>query len=222
MGTCWQVVILDALAALDEKEGPHGLYGIRKAHSTGKRLPKIAHLLSSPGSTDILRCNGFCAVQSRLDSGHLRFTTRTGERVVLQVLDHATTKVRHYGSSYRVDEGHTKKPKEPDWELERLIPKLSTKQRLDSTCGILLVAHFRQEKEIKTLLGRSADQKFLRRYQISHFGREWRDRYGRDFCTAIPLWTSMQATAEPCASPNDGPVMRPDSLGVGEGPPSVS
>jgi len=222
MSTPWQIVILDALEALDQKEEQHGLYGIRRAHSSSGRLPKLAHLLSSPGKTDILRCNGFRAIQSRFASGDLWFSTKTGECVVIQVLDYATTKVRHYGSTYRVDEHHTKKVKEPDWELESLVPKLSTKQRIDSTRGILLVVHFRQEKEVKTLLGRSADQDFLGRYQVSHYGRGWQDRYGRDFSTAIHLWTSLKKAAEPSASPNGGLATQLGNSGVAEGRPSVS
>ncbi len=46
------------------------------------------------------------------------------------------------------------------------MPKLPTKQRIDSTRGILLVAHFRHEKEVKTLLGRSAEQNFLDRHHV--------------------------------------------------------
>src|SRR5438132_5936 len=49
-------------------------------------------------------------------------STGSGECFVLQVLDYATTKVRHYGSAYRLDEHHSKEASEPDWELERLVP----------------------------------------------------------------------------------------------------
>ncbi len=58
MNTPWQIVILDALEALDQKEGPHGLYGIRQAHSSSGRLPKLAHLLGSPGKLIIMAEDG--------------------------------------------------------------------------------------------------------------------------------------------------------------------
>ncbi|HUR46627.1 MAG TPA: hypothetical protein VMZ27_12180 [Candidatus Saccharimonadales bacterium] len=168
MSTPWQNVIIDALQVLDQKEVQHGLYGIRQAHSAGRRLPKLAHLLSSPGRTDISHSNGFQVSQSRFGSDDIRFTTTDGESVVLEVLDYATTKVRHYGSSYRADARYGKDVVEPDWELESLVPKLSTNQRDNSTRGILLVAHFRQQKEVKVMLGRSTDQDFLDRYQVDH------------------------------------------------------
>jgi hypothetical protein len=208
MKTPWQIAILDALEALDRKEEPHGLYGVRQAYSTGGRLPKLAHLLSSPGRTDILRCNGFRSTQSRFASHDIWFSTEDGDNIVLQLLDYATTKVRHYGSSYRVDERHTKKPKEPDWELESLVPKLSTKQRTCSIRGILLIVHYRQEKELVGRLGRSADADFLGRYQVSHVSRCWQDRYRRDFSTAIHLWSAQKRACVTMLSPGMG---EPDS-----------
>ena len=222
MSPCWQILILDALEALDQQEEPHGLYGIRQAHSSKGRLPKLAHLLSSPGKADILRCNGLRGTQSRFGSSDLRFSTGSGECVVLEVLDYATTKVRHYGSAYRLDEYHTKPTTEPDWELESLVPKLSTKKRSNSTRGILLLTHFRHEKALNCLLGRSTDPDFLGRYQVAHFKREWQDRYGRDFRTAMHLWTSPVTGVQDGARPNGGPATQSGNSGVTEGPPSVS
>ena len=222
MSTFWQILILDALEALDRREEPHGLYGIRQAHSSKGRLPKLAHLFSSPGKTDILRCNGLRGIQTRFGASDIWFTTGSGECVVLQVLDYATTKVRHYGSAYRLDEHHSKEASEPDWELERLVPKLSTRKHNDSTRGILLLTHFRHEKELESLLGRSTDPDFLGRYQIAHFRREWQDRYGRDFRTATHLWTSLVAPVEPGASPNGGLATPVGNSGLTERSPSVS
>jgi hypothetical protein len=188
MNTSWEIVILDALEALDRKEGPHGLYGIRQANSSGGQLPKLAHLLSSTGKTGILRSSGFRSIQTRYSGSDLWFSTGTGECIILHVLDHATTKVRQYGSAYRLDAHHPKAAKEPGWQLESLVPKLSTRGDTVYTRGLLLVAHFRTEKDLGSMLGRSTKPDFLGRYQIRHFARDWQDRYGRDFRTAIHLW----------------------------------
>ena len=219
MSTCWQILILNALEVLDRAEAPHGLYGMRQAHSIKGRLPKLAHLLSSPGKTNILRCSGLQGIQSRFGSDDVRFSAEGGECVSLQVLDCATTKVRHYGSVYRLDEQRTKEPKEPEWELERLVPKLSSKSRGSYTRGILLVAHYASRKELQSFLGRSAGPDFLSRYQLAHFSREWADRYERGFRTAINLWTPEARSVEPpAANPAVAPVVYswPQGRGVAE------
>ena len=189
MKLCWQKPLLDGLEALDRQEGPHGVYGIRQAYSAKERLPSLAHLFSSSGQTNVLRPIGLQGIQSRFGSDDLRFSAEGGECVSLQVLDWATTKVRHYGSTYRMDGHHGKEPRTPDWELESLVPRLSSRSRGVLTMGILLVAHYASAKELQSLLGRSARPEFLKRYEVAHFSRGWGDRYGRDFQTAVHLWT---------------------------------
>ena len=189
MKLCWQKALLDGLEALDRQESPHGVYVMRQAHSSKGRLPSLAHLLSSSGQTNVLRPCGLQGIQSRFGSNDLRFSAEGGECVSLQVLDWATTKVRHYGSTYRLDEHHGKKSKTPDWELESLVPKLSSSSRGVLTMGILVVAHCASAKDLQSLLGRCASPEFLKRYEVAHFSRDWEDRYGRDFQTAFHLWT---------------------------------
>lgn len=131
----------------------------------------------------------------RYGANVLRFNTGAGECVVLEVLDYATTKVRRYGSAYRVDDHHTKQAKGAAAEVESLVPKLFTKKRSNSTGGILVIAHFRDPKELQNILGRNTDTHFLSHYQISHFSREWEDRFKRDFRTALHLWTCPAKTS---------------------------
>ena len=189
MKLCWQQALLDGLEALDHRESPHGIYGMRQAHSAKGRLPSLAHLLSSSSQTNVLRPSGLLGIQSRFGSDDLRFSAEGGEYVSLQVLDWATTKVRHYGSTYRLDEHYGKKSRTPDWELESLVPKLSSSSRGVLTMGILVVAHYASAKELQSLLGRGASPGFLSRYELAHFSRDWEDRYGRGFETAVHLWT---------------------------------
>jgi hypothetical protein len=191
----WQKQILDALEDLDRAEGPHGLYGMRQAHAKNGRLPKFAHLLST-GKTGILKPNDFQSIQSRFRSDDLWFYTGN-EHVVLTVRDFATTKVRQFGSEFRVDDHEQKSVADSGLDLETSVPKLSKNRAKGSAYGILLIAHYRQLKEIETLLGRSTDPDFLARYQVCHFTRNWIDRYDRKFQTALHLWSSLPQRAEP-------------------------
>jgi hypothetical protein len=191
----WQKQILDALESLDRAEGPHGLYGIRQAHAVNGRLPKFAHLLSA-GKTSIFKSNDFQFTQSRFRSDDLWFYTGN-EHVVLTVRDFATTKVRQFGSEFRVDDHERKSAADFGLDFETSVPKLSKNRSKDSTYGILLIAHYRQLKEIEAVLGRSTDPEFLARYQVCHFTRNWIDRYDRKFQTALHLWSCVPERAEP-------------------------
>ncbi len=188
MKSGWQKVVLDGLEALDGQESPHGLYGLREAYSVEGRRPSLAHLLGASGKTSVLRHAGFQDLHSRFGSEKLRFRTEDGDGVALQVLDYATTKVRQYGSAYRLDTHHGKLPTPPDWDLESLVPKLP--DGTPGTRGILLVAHFASGKELPDLLGRSTSPEFLSRHGVAHFSRGWEDRHGRGFLTAVLLWNS--------------------------------
>jgi hypothetical protein len=193
----WQKHILDALESLDRSEGPHGLYGIRQAHAVNGRIPKLAHLLSS-GETSIFKANELRSIQSRFRTDHLSFFSRyENEHVVLTARDFATTKVRKFGSEYRVDDHQRKSATNTALDLETSIPKLSKKRCRDCIYGILLIAHYQQSKEIEPLLGRSTEPDFLARYQVCHFVRKWIDRYHRNFQTALHLWSSLSDRPDP-------------------------
>jgi hypothetical protein len=203
MNAPWRIVILDALDALDRREAPHGLYGMRQAHSLNGRLPSLAHLLSARGNTDILRRNGYRTTVAPVDHRHLSFRTVEGERVSLGVIDYATIKVRKYGSSYRVDEGYTKKkPKKPEWELESCLSEFFTCEGCPFSHALLFVAHFRDPKEYRSLLGRSTEPEFLDRHELIHLARHWKDRYDRGFETAIHLWSSVPKYIEQVGAAN--------------------
>lgn len=145
----------------------------------------MAHVLASPRKVGLLRKCGFSGGSSDQRSDTLYFASET-ERVSLQIFDYATTKVRHYGSAFRLDRRHVKQHTEPAWDLESLVPKL----RVDryGTPSILLIAHFVSRKEIESILGKTTDPVFLDRYALAHDSRKWEDRYGRGFRTTLHLW----------------------------------
>jgi len=205
MSTSWQTLLLDALDALDLEEAPHGLYGILQAHAANGKLPTLAYLLASPtGKLAVLRRAGLRSYHRRLHSDDLGFAVEGVGEVALRVLDYATTKVRHYGSAYRLDTHHAKETRAPDWELESLLPKLRNLHPKD-VHGVLLVAHFAASNEIAPVLGRSTDPVFLNRYRLAHLAREWEDRQGRVFQTAVHLWHRI-ARGEQGAAPQGDPA----------------
>jgi hypothetical protein len=222
MKPCWQNRLLDSLEALDLQERPHGLYGLRQAYAVQGRLPTLAHLFGSKGKTNVLRRSGLEGIQSRFGSHDLWFNAEDGEGIILRVLDWATTKVRHYGSAYRLDEHHGKPPRTPDWDLESLVPKLSSRGPGDYRHGILLVAHYASGKELQKVLGRGDSPDFLSRYKVAHFARGWEDRYGRGFRTAVRLWTSEATNLDFGPSRKDGSITLPGDQGIVQGPPSVT
>ena len=57
-----------------------------------------------------------------------------------------------------------------------------------ATHALLLIAHTATVKEIEAVLGKCTDPAFLDRYALEHHTREWDDRYGRGFRTALHLW----------------------------------
>ena len=123
MNQTWPMRLLDQLELVDAQEAPHGLYGIRRAYAPEGKLPSAAHVLASPGKVGLLTKCGFSGRSTSPDSHILSFTSG-GETVSLQILDYATTKVRQYGSAFRLDKRHVKQPREPAWDLNTLVPKL--------------------------------------------------------------------------------------------------
>jgi hypothetical protein len=170
MNQTWPTRLLDQLELVDTQEAPHGLYGIRRAYAPEGKLPSAAHVLAAPGKVGLLTKCGFSGPFSRPGSDLLSFTSG-GETVSLQILDYATTKVRHYGSAFRLDKHHTKHPREPAWDLDTLAPKLCSDRY--ATHGILLIAHYISTREIESVLGKTTDPVFLDRYILAHYSREW-------------------------------------------------
>jgi len=106
----WQTQILDEIEELDTREVPHGLYGIREAHAIAGRLPTLAYLFTAPGATNLCQTVGVQKGRPRdRFADYISFNASSEERVTLQILDFATTKIRKFGDVYRLDE-HGKKP----------------------------------------------------------------------------------------------------------------
>jgi hypothetical protein len=181
----WPVRLLDQLEIIDGSEAPHGLYGIRRAYAPEGSLPTMAQVLGSPGKVGLREKCGFGGRVAGRDRETLSFGA-DGDYVSLRILDYATTKVRHFGSAFRVDRNPGKASKEPAWDLASLVPKLRSDRF--ATHALLLVAHTAAVKEIEAVLGKCTDPVFVDRYTLEHHQREWDDRYGRGFRTALHLW----------------------------------
>jgi hypothetical protein len=202
MSQSWPTQLLDLLERVDAEEAPHGLYGIRRAYTPEGPLPSAAHVLGGPSMVNLFRRCGFSGGTSGRHSQVVSFTTG-GETVWLQILDYATTKVRHFGSAFRLDKHHTKQSSEPRWDLETLVPKLTRQSRLYETQSLLLIAHFVSDSDLKKVLGKTVDPAFLDRYGLACHVRMWDDRYARGFRTALHLWVPQIFDAESEPAPND-------------------
>lgn len=207
MSQTWPIRFLDQLELVDTQEAPHGLYGIRQAYAPEGRLPSTAHVLGAPRMVGLLQKCGFSGGYTKPGSDELSFTV-DGEEVSLQILDYATTKVRHFGSAFRLDKHPGRQPREPRWELETLVPKLRRDRY--ATHAILLIAHYVSTREIEGVLGKTANPMFLDRYQLAHHLREWDDRYARGFRTALHLWVPRADDAGPDPASNEGSAAADD------------
>src|ERR1051326_5821863 len=170
----WPTQILDQLERIDAREAPHGLYGFRNAYASEGRLPTAAHVLGSPRMADLLGKCSF-AKRSFYQSSETLIFAAGVERVSLQILDFATTKVRHFGSVFRLDKRHTKRSNEPRWDLETLVARLSRPRWSNETASLVLIAHYVSPKEIEVVLGKTIQPAFLERYELAHHTREWDD-----------------------------------------------
>ena len=115
-----------------------------------------------------------------------------GFRVItLEIMDHATTKVREFGSAHRLDAHNSKDAKEPTWNLERLVLRSVEKTSDTSVKARLLVLHTASKKEVSPLLGRCGDTEFLAKYGIERHWMDWEDRLGRKIHTTLSLWVPI-------------------------------
>jgi hypothetical protein len=203
MSQSWPARFLDYLEIVDTQEAPHGLYGMLRAYAPEGRLPTLAEVLAAPGKIDLLKKCGFSN-----PSAHRRYRSPFSdrrkevlgfsvgaERVSLDILNYATTKVRHYGSAFRLDKRHLKQPKEPGWDLESLVPKLGRSR--GETDAILLIAHYASMRELEGVLGKTVEHPFLDRYGLAHYARDRDDPYERGFRTSLQLWVPRIDGADP-------------------------
>ena len=203
MSVPWSTRLLDALLVLDEAEAPHGLYGVRQAHVLASgRLPTLAQVLLSDRRANFVEPLGLKDHGSQARDNRLSLLIGQSERVELQVLDHASTKVRAFGSAHRLDTHHGKAETEPRWNLEKLVPKLGEaarwqgRNRFPFSQAILLVAHAPTWQGLRGMIGRTAEEGILSRYGVVLALREWADRYERGFHSGLYLWTWRLPSSE--------------------------
>lgn len=188
MDTNWTDHFLDKLLELDAAEAPHGLYGIRQAYFGGGRLPTLAEVLSSPKRADFLGRCGFQRGPSwGCDRSVLRFSPAEGFDVRLRAIDFASTKIRQYGNTYRLDKAHGKPAAEKSAGIELALTDLQRDARPSQGEAILFVAHFVRDQELETLLSRAADPSYRQRYGVSYAERRWADK-ARGFQSIAALW----------------------------------
>jgi hypothetical protein len=206
MATPWQTRLLDELERIDEEEAPHGLYGIRDAHRQVNRLPTYAQLFSSTRTLNLAHRCGFGNGNTSWDD-RMRFAVPGMVGVWLEFRDYATTKVQKFGSKDRLDKMEHRDGANCLQDLENSIPKLYRSVRLGrrhGACsyGLLLVAHSPDERGLGRLLGGTIEERFLIRYGLRNWFRQWPDRHGRDFTTALSLWSASTPHAN--TSPGNG------------------
>jgi hypothetical protein len=113
----------------------------------------------------------------------------------MEVLTHASTKVRHFGNTYLLDKVHGKKVEEGPEMLETAVPKLAkaaNRFRGEITASLLFVAHLPSPARFERLLGKTSDDAFLNRYGLQLHRLTWKDIHGRDFHTGLFLWSSLR------------------------------
>jgi hypothetical protein len=185
---------MNQLLDLDARESPHGLYGIREAHKypEKRRLPTFAEVISNKDEEQDFVCRlGYGSMGGDPRSNQLGFDAGAEGKVHLQILQHASTKVRHFGTGYQLDRHHGKKFVVPEWDLEQLVPGLRKslrESRWFDSMALLLIAHTKTPREMRETLRRSTESDFLKRYGIHLLKTEWQDRYGRGFHTTLCLW----------------------------------
>ncbi|WAC21340.1 hypothetical protein OVA24_08070 [Luteolibacter sp. SL250] len=190
-GMTWQEQLVAELRAVDREQATHGLYGLREAMKKGNRLPFLATLLfEKPPETNLLQRLGMEGRGSSY-SETASFTLTDGMRADLEILTHASTKVRHYGDSYVLDRAHGKKSAiHPD--LESIVPKLAAGRGYSAKRmnALLFITHAPTERQLKAGLGRAITPEFMDRYQVSLVFDIWEDIYRRGFHSGIFLWTA--------------------------------
>lgn len=190
MNPHWADKFLNHLLALDLREAPHGLYGIRRAYARDGRLPTLAHVLGSKKKSGFIHAYYPEYVRQWQLSDDLVFLDGLCV-VALNISDRATTKVREFGSAYRLDSHNSKDLKESEWNLERLVLRSVGKTSDLSEKARLLVLHTASKKEVAPLLGRCGDAEFLAKYGIERRWIDWEDHFGRKIHTSLSLWVPI-------------------------------
>ncbi|WP_411847371.1 hypothetical protein AAFN60_08510 [Roseibacillus persicicus] len=199
----WKQQFLAGIAAIDCKEAPHGLYGLREFYRKDGKLPPLSELLCHRDSPVSLLNRfgwtaGYCHVGSRPSYREsFSFDLPNNETVDMRIVTFASTKVRSYGGAYHLDKAHGKTPPEKP-KMDSIVPKVSRhtsdKLRPSSwswTQACLFIAHVARASEFEQLLGKAAETTFLTRYKLQLDEFRWEDRFGRDFSTGFFLWSPL-------------------------------
>ena len=193
----WKKSLIESLKGIDRDQAPHGIYGMRQAYSSTKRLPSFQTLFCSPECRRVFIDHGFNHLRN--DKKGLHFDLEGGTKVALYIADFADTKVRKFGSSYLLDKKNRKETLDEFSKLEKVLPKLwkEDNRAFSSSNGLrsyLLIAHFQKKNEFEKIVTKVSSREFLERYRLSFLSEMWEDKYNRGFFTTISIWN--------CSSPD--------------------
>ncbi len=199
----WANATIEELRALDREEAPHGLYGLREAYQTKTWLPKLSAVLNEP-RVQFARRLGGASPPTRFHGDALSLEL-PGQSVELKLRDYADTKVRKFGSAYRLDNASRVHHESPS--LPRELPKLAKRARearkpssIARSFGYLLIGYFRRERDGVELCHQATSPAFLERYGLAYIAESWPDIHGRDFQVMMSLWHVDQPPAHSQAS----------------------
>lgn len=214
----WNHDLLAEIQKIDQEQVPHGLYGLPEILRCGTRVQPLARILGGRlwgnvehPELEVAKRLGWSVRYAKADT--LQFTIPRGLDVVIEIRNHASTKVRRYGDSYQLDKVHGKPRAVESNDIEKWVSKLPGKAKsgfsvelvkmLESlpaeqrgnpkSYGDLLIAYVARKSDFETLLGGGDDPKFLQRYDLSFAREEWKDPHQRNFWTGLFLWTYQTA-----------------------------
>jgi hypothetical protein len=191
MSSHWSDSLVDELKRIDAEQAPHGLYGLRDSRRASDRLPKLLHILEAP-PIRLFRRLGVAQHTGRPSADYMSFGVAGGNTVLVDLVDYADTKVRQFGDSFRLDK-HTSIGGRPLPDLRTRLPRLG-KRVLENhgnatfSFGILLIAHFSKERDLRSYLEPFVSPEFLLKHGLRLSGDSWLDVHGRGFFTSIHLW----------------------------------
>ena len=194
----WSFALVEELKAIDAEEGPHGLYGLRESRRTGDRLPKLIPILEAP-PIRLIRRIGAAQHTGSPSATYISFGVDHQRTVLVDLEDYADTKVRKFGSTYRLDK-QSDVPARNTPDFGTLLPRLAKRVsenhgNMTFSFGLLFIGHFAKQKDLHSFLDPFTGDEYLLRYGLGQAGDSWSDAHGRDFFTAIRIWYVEQKPA---------------------------
>ncbi|QYY36441.1 hypothetical protein [Ruficoccus sp. ZRK36] len=189
----WPATLFSGLRKLDKQEAPHGLYGLRKKHSWPNRLIPLYQLYGGKiPEADLGKQCGWEVHWKTTD--RIIFRLESDEYLDLHLHTQASTKVRCFGDTFRLDKQHDKEPIDLAKRVLKLAPKLHTESNLYRPYqGLLIIAHAPGERDFEKHYQNPLNPDFLNRYHLSHHRTVWKDMHGRNFFTGLFLWAHEQS-----------------------------